>query len=170
MTTLAERIAQDDLFFDSAVHSHGYAPFMRDYDVVIDRPAAKPDGTGSYIMGRYRYRFTHCPEVRVTTTVSDAVWQKSWADHVIDYDTWERAGEPGGYVWGVCWSNAYPGLSYVADSPLAASWSVRLNRAMREIRIETNAFELQLVCHDLLVQQLAIGNPLTDELSPVLGQ
>jgi hypothetical protein len=41
---------------------------------------------------------------------------------------------------------------------------------MREIRIETNAFELQLVCHDLLVQQLAIGNPLTDELSPVLGQ
>jgi hypothetical protein len=38
----------------------GFAPFLLDYDVVTEVPAAKPDGTVSYVLGRCRYRFTHC--------------------------------------------------------------------------------------------------------------
>lgn len=44
MATLRERIERYDgqMFFDSAIISVGYAPYLRDLDVVIDRPAAKP--------------------------------------------------------------------------------------------------------------------------------
>lgn len=146
---------------------------LRDYDIVIDVPAALPpevpigDTTGSYIQGRYRYRFTHCPEVRVTTEVRDEVWQYSWDEVFIDYQAWEAAGNPEGFVWGVNAADAYPGISYVTDSPLAASWTERLAHEMHEIAIETNTFALRLVCHDLRIDQLAVGDPWTLELTLV---
>ena len=153
--------------------SHGFTEYLRDYDVVIDVPAALPpevpigDTTGSYIQGRYRYRFTHCPEVRVMTEVRDEVWRYSWDDVFIDHGVWEAAGNPEGFVWGVNWANAYPGLSYVMDSPLASSWAERLAREMHEVAIETNAFGLRLICHDLRVDHLAVGDPRTRELTPL---
>jgi hypothetical protein len=33
--------------------------------------------------------------------------------------------------------------------------------------VETNTFILRLVCHDLRVQQLAVGDPLTQTLKPL---
>jgi hypothetical protein len=33
--------------------------------------------------------------------------------------------------------------------------------------VETNTFILQLVCHDLRVSQLAVGDPLTQTLKPL---
>jgi hypothetical protein len=167
MSNVKELIDQDDLFFDSAIVSHGYASFLRDYDIVIEVPAATPDGSGSYIEGRYRYRFTHCPEVQVTSAVRDDVWPISWEDHFTDYQAWERAGEPMGFVWGVCWADAYPGLSYVAGSQLAESWSRRLGREMHEVCVESNAFVLRLVCHDIRMEKIAVGDPVTRELTPL---
>jgi hypothetical protein len=168
MADLKNRIEQDDLFMDSGVHSHGFAPHLRDYDVVIEVPAAKLDGSAtSYIEGRYLYRFTHCPEVHVTSVMQGDTWQKAWEDLFIDYEEWERAGAPPGFVWGVRFADAYPGLSYVSDSKLAASWSERLNREMHEICIETNVFLLRLVCYDLRVERLAVGDPITGELTDV---
>ena len=140
---------------------------MRDYDIVIEVPAANPHGGGSYVEGRYRYRFTHCPEARVTTAVRDDVWQESCGDDFIDFDAWRRVGEPPGFVWGVCWAVAYPGLSYVAGSVLARSWSARMGREMHEVRVESNAFELRLVCDDLVVQRIAVGDPVTGRLTQV---
>lgn len=58
-----------DRLVDSVIIEHGFARYLRDYDVVVDVPAAKPDGTASYISGRYRYRFTHCVEAHVETQV-----------------------------------------------------------------------------------------------------
>ncbi len=173
MAGLRERIEADDLFLDSAIVSHGFTDYLRDYDVVIDVPAALPpdvpigDTTGSYIAGRYRYRFTHCPEVRVTSTVGDEAWRHSWDDAFTDYQAWEAAGNPEGFVWGVKWADAYPGLSYVTDGSLAAPWAERLAREMHEVAIETNVFTLRLVCHDLRVDQLAVGDPWTRELTPI---
>lgn len=167
MTKLRERIEQDEVFLDSTIVSHGFAPHLRDYDIVIEVPAAKPDGSGSYIEGRYRYRFTHCPEVHVTSAVRDDVWQESWDDHFIEYAAWENAGAPSGFVWGVGSADAYPGLSYVPDSPLADSWTKRLGRDMHEVCVESNAFVLRLVCHDSHVERLAVGDPVTGELTPI---
>ena len=38
---------------------------------------------------------------------------------------------------------------------------------MHEVAIETNVFTLRLVCHDLRVDQLAVGDPWTRELTPI---
>jgi hypothetical protein len=173
VASFRERIESDDLLFDSGIVSHGYAPHLRDYDVVFDVPAALPpevpigDTTGSYIIGRYRYRFTHCPEAHVSSSVGDEVWRLSWDDVFTNYEAWEAAGNPDGFVWGTDWADAYPGLSYVTKSPLAASWAERLGHEMHEVIVETNTFALRLVCHDLRVQQLAVGDPLTRTLSPL---
>jgi hypothetical protein len=160
-----ERIEQDSLLFDSAVVSHGFAPFLRDYDVVIEVPAAKPDGSSSYIMGRFRYRFTHCPEAHANSTVDTEIWRRSWDDLFTDYQAWEAAGAPAGYVWGVRYAAAYPGMSYVALSASARQWTEQLDREMHEVRIETNAWVLRLVFHDLRVEQLAAGDPTTGALT-----
>ncbi len=156
-----------DPLFDSAIVRHGFTPHMRDYDVIVEVPAAKPDGSGSYIEGQYRYRFTHCVEAHVETTVKPDTWKVSWGDEFTSYSAWDRAGSPDGYVWGVESSDGYPGASLVADSPRAAVWSERLDRAMYEIQIETNAFLMKLVCHDLRVTQLAVGDPTTGDVMPL---
>jgi hypothetical protein len=170
MTGLRERLEADELLFDSPITQHGFASFMRDYDVVIDVPAVKPDASGSYIIGQYRYRFTHCVEANIETAIPPETWRRSWSDEFTDYAAWEAAGNPSGFVWGVKWADAYPGASYVAQSSRAAAWTEKLGRTMHEIRIETNAFTLGLVCHDLRVDQVAIGDALTGELTPIRPQ
>jgi hypothetical protein len=55
----------------------------------------------------------------------------------------------------------------VTDGSLAAPWAERLAHEMHEVAIETNAFTLRLVCHDLRVDQLAVGDPWTRELTPI---
>jgi len=166
MSRVRSRIEDDALFFDSAILSHGFSPFMRDYDVVIDVPALKPDGSGSYVEGRYRYRFTHCPEAHVGSTVAPQSWRDSWDEHFVDFAAWEQAGQPSGFVWGTNWADAYPGFSYVENSERASKWAGQLDREMHELRIETNVFELSLVFHDLRVTQLAAGDPRTGEMTP----
>jgi hypothetical protein len=173
VANLRRRIEEDERFLDSAVVSHGFTDYLRDYDVVIDVPAALPpevpigETTGSYIEGRYRYRFTHCPEAHIVSAVGHDVWRRSWDEVFTDYEAWEAAGNPEGFVWGVKWADAYPGLSYCVDGALAAAWTDRVGHEMHEVAIETNAFTLRLVCHDLRIDQLAVGDPWTHELTPL---
>jgi hypothetical protein len=100
VTSLRERIEADDRFFDSVIVSQGFAEHLRDYDFVIHVPAALPpevpigDTVGSYFEGAYRYRFTHCPEVHVTSRVPGEIWQYSWDDVLIDYSAWEAEATP----------------------------------------------------------------------------
>jgi hypothetical protein len=130
---------------------------------VITTVAALPpevpigDTTGSYLEGRYRYRFTYCTEADVAT-VRDETWRESYDDVFTDYEIWQAAGMPEGFFWGQP-ADTYPGLSYVADSPRAALWTERLKRAMHEILIETNKFTLSLICHDLRGRTTRAGRP-----------
>jgi hypothetical protein len=89
------------------------------------------------------------------TTVADAGWKQAWSDVFIDHAEWVAAGEPDGFVWGACWSTAYPGLSYVEDSVRARQWSERLGVPMHEVVMETEAFQLRVVFHDFLVTKLS---------------
>jgi hypothetical protein len=170
MTTFAERIeGEDERFVDSWVDSHGFTPYNRDYDVVITTVAALPpevpigDTAGSYLEGRNRYRFTYCTEADVATAVRDETWRESFDDGFTDHDSWQAAGMPEGF-WGAQPTDTYPGLSYVADSPRVALWTERPKREMHEVAVETNKFTLHLVCHDLRVERLALGDPITGEL------
>lgn len=148
--------------FDSNIIAHHFTPYLRDYDLLIEVPAGAPGGQ-SYIEGRYRYRFTHCVVAHVTTTIPDDVWRQSWDAAFTVYDTWEAAGQPSGFVWGTCVAHAYPGLRYVADSTTADEWSRRLQHPMHEVVIETNAYTLRLIFHDVVIGKLAEGSPAAGE-------
>jgi hypothetical protein len=62
---------------------------------------------------------------------------------------------------------AYPGVEYMNASHSAATWAEELDKPMHGIRIETNAYVIELVCHDLVVTRMATGDPVTGELRPV---
>jgi hypothetical protein len=153
--------------FDAAIVEHHFTPYMRDYDIIVDVPAAVSDNSRSYIAARVRYRFSHCVMAQVTTALPDETWRLSWTNEFIDYKDWDRAGNPPGFVWGVCWSNAYPGLTYVGDSDVAREWSDRLGHPMHEITIGTNSHLFRLIFHDVTIVVIAKGDPDTDELRPV---
>jgi hypothetical protein len=164
--TIKDKLEAGPLF-DSGIIEHHFTRYMRDYDLIIDVAATRPDRSGFYIEGRYRYRFTHCVVAQVTTAVSDESWRQSWTEEYTDYHAWERAGAPEGYVWGVEYMDAYPGLTYLQDSPLVQEWSRRLGRSMHEVLIKTNGHNIQLIFHDVVITKIAEGDPNTDELAPL---
>ncbi len=147
IATVKDRLSEYEMF-DVAIMAHGFTPYMRDYDVLVE--AGWQDAQGVYL-----YRFTHCPEASVRTRVRDESWHQAWADLFIDYKDFLAAGEPDGFVWGVCWSMAYPGLTYIDDSTLAAEWSKRFQKPMHEVTIETEAFHLQIVFHDIIIRKMS---------------
>ncbi len=133
--------------FDSSIRRHGFAAFLRDYDVIAEINKRQ-----------FLYRFSHCVWVAATTVVKDDVWRISWSDVYIDYSKWERAGHPYGYVWGTRFSLAYPGASYLENSRAAREWAARLGKVMHEVVIETGAQLITLVFHDLSVRELKDGD------------
>ena len=170
-TQRIERFLTGHPLFDQAVVEHGFTRHLRDYDVMVDRIASAPKGAldaatdrHSYVEARYRYRFTHCVTMTVETKVTDETWRVSWDDHFTDLDAWKRAGEPEGFVFGVCWADAYPGGQLVEDSALAHDWSQRLGQLMHEAVIETSAYTLRLVFHNLRVTRMAVGDAATNTL------
>jgi hypothetical protein len=166
--TVQEKLDQYPIF-DDALVGHGFTSYMRDYDVITEFSAAYNTAYGgvSYPAGSYRYRFTHCVVAEVTTTVSAEVWRVSWTDEYTNSQRWEDAGAPEGYLWGVEYALAYPGLIYEADAPRAKNWAQRLGKSMHEIVIKTNAYDIRLIFHDVVITQIAQGDPLTRTLTPL---
>lgn len=150
--TVKDQLAEYGGFVDVGILHHGFAPHMRDYDVVFEALWGKKDWADA--KGTYRLRFTHCPEATTTTGVSDAAWKEAWSDAFIDHAQWVAADEPKGFFWGVAWSTAYPGLDYIEDSPRARAWSERFGKPMNEVSIATEAFQIRVVFHDFTVTKL----------------
>jgi hypothetical protein len=157
--TLKEKLSTYGDFIDVAILAHGFARHMRDYDILFEAMWGNEEWADN--KGTYRLRFTHCPEVLVVTNLSDANWKQAWSDAFTNYADWQTAGEPEGFVWGVCWSNAYPGITYVDNSQRALKWTERLGVTMHEVTLETEAFLLQIIFHDFSVKKL------TDEVSVI---
>jgi hypothetical protein len=153
--TVQEKLDQYPMF-DQAIVEHGFSRRMRDYEIVVLVPA--PYGGGKeFTQGTYLYRFTHCVLAETATALDAEVWRRCWDDESLDDEY---------YVWSSEHADAYPGLSYVADSPRAESWAQRLGRPMHEIVIETNAYNIRLIFHDVVIRQIAQGDPHTGTLTP----
>jgi len=127
---------------DFAVLDHGLVPHGRDYVFLVETSLG-PDP------GRHKVQFTHVTEMTYATAVVDDVWQRSWREMFVDYQAWLEANQPDGYVWGTCWSLAFPGLRALEPSQKAAQWSERLAQPMWEAEIETDRFRLNLVFHSI---------------------
>jgi hypothetical protein len=160
LADLRERLAQ---LFDLPILRHGIAPYQRDYLIETEI------GGDSDRRGRYLFTFTHCVLANLSTTVRDDPWRASWDDLFIDYAAWKRAGEPDGFIWGTNWSMAYPGPHYVENSQLAEGWASRLGHPMHEAFIETEAFKLQLVFHDLRTQRTGDEVSVYDRVTFPIG-
>ena len=87
MTADEIKKALQEPLFDSNIVRHGFASFLRDYDVIAR--------IREY---QYLYRFTHCVLAIGATAVKDEFWKEAWDDLFTDYSSWERAGAPAGYV------------------------------------------------------------------------
>jgi hypothetical protein len=143
---------------DFAVLGHYLAPHGRDYIFIIQAA------------GTYELTLTHVVETRYETRVRDDVWPSSWDDQFTDYEAWQAAGQPDGYVWGTNWSLAYPGLDTPDDDRVASQWSARPGKPMYAMTMETDRFKLSLVFHDVRYKKLSDDNstilrvlaPLTD--------
>ncbi len=121
---------------------HGFVPHGRDYTLLVESPMGKDPG-------RHQVQFTHVAELSYVTAIADDVWAKSWGEAFVDYQSWLGAGEPDGYVWGTCWSLAWPGIRAIEPSAKAADWANRLRSPMYEAEIETDRFRINLIFNSL---------------------
>lgn len=133
---------------DFAVLAHGFRDHGRDYSILIE------DCLGGD-PGQHELVFTHCVRADYETRVADDVWPRSWRDEFTDYQRWQEAGEPDGYVWGTKWSNAYPGLEAVKNSDIAEEWTRRLGKEMFEATLGTDRFFLRLVFHSMRSKKIS---------------
>jgi hypothetical protein len=143
--------AFDDVF-DQAIVFHGFADYMRDYEIFIYAAADPRTGIQP---AHLRYRFTHCVRATVTTALSPEIWRRSLDERLIDR---EQGRDLDGYVWGVKWQALYPGMKLLPASAEAGRWSRELGVPFREAVIETNGHNLCLVFSDLVVETVAPGH------------
>ena len=81
--------------FDQAVLFHGFADYMRDYEIFIYLTADPRTGVAPQHL---RYRFTHCVRATITSALPPDTWKRSLDERLVDY---EKGRDLGGYVWGV---------------------------------------------------------------------
>lgn len=140
-----------DEVFDQAIVFHGFADYMRDYDVII---YATADSRTGIAPEHLRYRFKHCVRTTVTSALTPQIWRKSLDERLIDYG---QGVDLDGYVWGVKWQGLYPGMQLVEDSADAARWGSELGVPFHEALIETNGHNISLVFSDLSVSVIGAG-------------
>lgn len=137
--------------FDNALLYHAYKRYMRDYELIVEvhvGPAAQ---------GTYSYLFRYCVEAEIRTSLSHDTYRRSLDDRLIDYETGKDLD---GFLWGVKWSNMYPGWKRNPTSEKAALWSERLGFDFHEVVVETNAYIITLIFADLRIEKLS------DRISP----
>ncbi len=137
--------------FDQAIVFHGFADYMRDYEVFI---YATADPRTGITPEHLRYRFTHCVRATVTSALSPEIWKRSLDERLVDY---EQDRDLDGYVWGVKWQVLYPGMKLVPDSTDAQRWSDELGLPFYEAVIQTNGHNICLVFSDLIVHTVQQG-------------
>lgn len=149
-----EEFLQRETFFDAAILRHGFMDYMRDYEIIVSGRDGPPR------TDVHRYQFIGCVEAVVETRVAPDTYAKSLPDGFVyagpDYP---EKDDPDGFIWGVRWSCAYPGLTYVRNGLRAGHWSQALGRPMHEVTIETEAFHLRLVFADVRHESLGHDAP-----------
>lgn len=148
---------------DFGVMAHGFADHGRDYEFIIENNIGGDTGT-------HRLTFTHVVSFRYETAVADEFWRQSWDDRFIDFDAYNAAGEPEGYVWGTNWSLAWPGFEAPHPTPDSDRWTKKLGHLMYEMSIATDRFRITMVFHDLRTEKLATEAPTVNKAVIPLGK
>ncbi|RYE58252.1 MAG: hypothetical protein EOP48_03965 [Sphingobacteriales bacterium] len=156
-------ITLDD-FIDAAILSHGFMPYKRDYYFHIETLWKEP------LAGQYLVLFRHCYEFNYRTFTGAETLLQSWDDLFIDFDKYEKAGGPEGYVWGSNHIGVYPGFTLVDNSVRANDWTEKLGKTMKEVELEAEIFKMNLVFHDWTIKKLNGKTNLISQLVFPLGE
>ena len=164
MPTVRE-ILERHSFDDAAVLRHGWVDYMRDYELLVGTVKGPTDPTV------HRYQFVGCVEATCQTALSPETFTRSLSDRfVLAGPDYPDQDDPDGFIWGVRWAAAYPGLAYVANGERARYWSELLGRTMHETFLETNAYSLLLVFADVRHGTMAAPKlPERDMPLPIFG-
>ena len=127
--------------YDVALLSHGFMPYGRDYYFNLETNWTAPNG------GRYQLVFHHCYQMSYLLDHDPDLLKNSWDDLFIDYDKWQQAGKPEGFLWSTNWMLLYPGFTVVKDSERAAHWTNLLGRTMQEILLDMEIVKMNFVIH-----------------------
>lgn len=133
-----------DEVFDQAVVYHGFADYMRDYEIYLYCTADPRTGITPETV---RLLFKNCVVADIRTALPAKTWACSLDERLIDY---ESGVDLDGYVWGVKWHEMYPGGQLVGGSAVASEWSEALGLQFHEAQITTNAHTMRLVFSDLV--------------------
>jgi len=147
-----------DSLMDSAVLSHGFMPYKRDYYFHIETLWHEP------YLGQYLVLFKHCYDFSYKTFTGSETLIQSWDDLFIDYAKYEEAGTPEGYVWCSNHIGAYPGFRQIADSIMANRWTQKLGKPMNEVEFEGEIFKMNLIYHEWTIEKLNNNTSLISQI------
>jgi hypothetical protein len=139
LSELKVLLAEHELY-DADIVAHGFLPYFRDYQLLVERTSNPP-------YGLFEYTFAGCMEAHYTVTLPPSAI--SMDPRLVEIGARDV---PAGFVWAVgsvC--SAEEGLTLSDTSDRAVYWTQRLNRPMFEVEIGTNVFSLALVFHDLQI-------------------
>jgi hypothetical protein len=142
LLTVQELLQRED-FFDAAILRHGFTDYMRDYEIIVGARNGPPE------TDIHKYQFIGCVEVAYQSTL-DGWFSRSLSDDlVLSGADFPEKKNPPGFVWGIRYATAYPGLKYVENGARAEYWSKKVGRKMHEVLIGTNVYSLRLVFADV---------------------
>jgi hypothetical protein len=142
MLTVKELLEREGLF-DAVVLRHGFTDYMRDYDIIVGARNGPPN------TDVHKYQFVGCVEAHYQVKLREGFTQSLSDEYVYSGPDYPDKEEPDGFIWGVRFAEARPGLAYVENGERAEYWSRALGRKMHEILLETNAYYLRLVFADV---------------------
>jgi hypothetical protein len=142
MLTVKELLKKED-FFDSTILRHGFTDYMRDYEIIVAARNGPPN------TDVHNYQFVGCVEAHYQTKLRESFTQSLSDEHVYSGPDFPDKKEPAGFIWGMRFAEAYPGLKYIENGERAEHWSRLLGQKMHEVLLETNCFRLQLVFADV---------------------
>jgi len=142
MNSVKELLEREN-FFDAAIVRHGFTDYIRDYEIIVAARSGPPN------TDVHKYQFVGCVEARYKTLLGPDFTKSLSDEFVYSGPDYPEKPDPDGFIWGVRFAEAYPGLTYLENGERAAHWSRALERPMHEILIETNCFSLRLVFADL---------------------
>lgn len=141
--TVEEKLTEFDLF-DNAIIRHGSCENIRDYEII------------GYISGlnfdvEVEYIFKGCMEVNFKNTVEPESF--SMDDRLLELNRQDEPDYPQRFIWDAG-AIAYPGWKLEENTEELETLEKVYHLKFYKFYIETNAYNLDLIFHDLEVMQL----------------
>ena len=149
--TIIEKLTEFNLF-DNVIIRHGICENIRDYEII------------GYIIGvnfnvAVQYIFKGCIEANFKNTVTPESF--SMDNRLLDLSRQDEPDYPQKFIWDVGGANAYPGWKLEENTEELKKIDAIYQLKFYKFIVETNAYRLNLVFHDLEVRQLKQHDKLT---------